>query len=156
MAKAGYVAVTGGTVALTAATAKSVLGVRGHANFGLDLKRVRVSFDGATPTAAPVLVEVCYATFATNPPGTNSTSVTPTQVYGRTTAVGATAAKNWTSEPTVLSTLEGWLVTPAAGLVVYDYPLGDTPDSAVGEGFVVRCTAPAGVNARGQLTFERC
>ena len=40
--------------------------------------------------------------------------------------------------------------------VIYDYPLGDTPDSAFSEGFVVRCTAPAAVNVRASLVFERC
>src|SRR5687768_9151857 len=86
MAKAGYSIVTGAAVALSAATAKSVLGVRGNAAFGIDLKKFSVAFDGTSATATPVLVEICYATFATNAPGTNSTSVTPTQNYGRTIA----------------------------------------------------------------------
>jgi hypothetical protein len=156
MAKSGYSAVTGGAVALSAATAKSIIGVKSHANFGLDLKKVRVGFDGTTASATPVLVELCYATFASNSPGTNSTSVTPAQVYGRSIAVGATAAKNWTTEPTVLTVLEEWLVTPNGGLLIYDLPLGDTPDCAVSEGFVLRCTAPAAVNVRGGLVYERC
>ena len=156
MAKAGYSIVTGGAVALSAATAKSILGVRSHANFGLDLKKVRVGFDGVTATAVPVLVELCYATFATNAPGTASTSVTPLQEYGRSIAVGATAAKNWTTEPTVLTVLDEWLLTPNGGLVLYDWPLGDTPDCAVSEGWVIRCTAPATVNVRAAMHYERC
>lgn len=154
MAKTGYMAPTGGAVALSAATAKSVLGVKGHANFGIDLTKARVSFDGST-AATPVLVELCYATFATNSPGTASTSVTPAQVYGRVTAVGATAGKNWTTEPTVLTVIEEELLTPNGGLVIYDFPLGTTPDSAVSEGFVIRCTAPATVNVRAGLWWER-
>jgi hypothetical protein len=156
MAKAGYSIVTGGAVALAAATAKSVLGVKSHANFGLDLKKVRFGFDGVTATAVPVLVELCYATFATNSPGTASTSVTPAQVYGRTIAVGATAARTWTTEPTALTVIDEQLLTPAGGLEVYDFPLGDTPDSNVSEGFVLRCTAPATVNVRATMVFERC
>jgi hypothetical protein len=156
MAKAGYSIVTGGAVALSAATAKSVLGVKSHANFGLDLKKFKVSFDGVTASAVPVLVELCYATFATNSPGTASTSVTPAQIYGRTIAVGATAAKTWTTEPTVLTVIQEWLLTPNGGVVAYDFPLGDTPDSAVSEGFVIRCNAPAAVNVRAALEFERC
>lgn len=156
MAKAGYSATTGAAVPLAVATAKTILGVRAHANFGLDLKKFRVAFDGTTGTAVPVLVELCYATFAANPPGTASTSVTPAQVYGRTIAVGATAARNWTTEPTALTVLDEWLLTPAGGLAVYDIPLGDTPDSAVSEGFALRLTAPAVVNARGAMWFERC
>ncbi|WP_433234014.1 hypothetical protein [Actinomadura nitritigenes] len=156
MAKAGYSAVTGGAIALTGGTAKTVLGLKGHANFGLDLKKVRIGFDGVTATNVPVLVELGYCTWASNSPGTNSTSVTPAQIYGRATAVGATAGKNWTTEPTAITTVEEWLLTPAGGLVLYDFPLGDTPDSAVSEGFVLRCNAPAGVNVRAGLQFERC
>lgn len=158
MAKAGYSVTTGGAVALSAATAKTVLGVRANAAFGLDLKKVRVSFDGTTASAVPVLVELCYCTWATNGTmGTNNTTLTSavTQLYGRTIAHGVTAGKAWTSEPTVLSVLDEWLLSPNGGLVIYDYPLGDTPDCAVSEGFAVRVTAPAAVNARAALQWER-
>lgn len=156
MAKAGYSVVTGGAVALAATTAKSVLGIKAASGFGIDLKKFKVGFDGVTASAVPVLVELCAATFATNSPGTSSTSVTPTQIYGRAITVGATAAKNWTSEPTVLTAIGEFLLTPNGGLVFYDFPLGDTPDSPVSEGFVLRCTAPAAVNVRASLEFERC
>lgn len=154
--KSGYSAVTGGAVALSAATAKSILGVKSHANSGTDLQKVVVGFDGVTPSAVPVLVELCYATFATNAPGTNSTSVTPAQKYGRVLAVGATAGKTWTAEPTVLTVLEEELLTPNGGLVIWQYPLGNSPDTALGEGFVIRCTAPAAVNVRATIEWERC
>lgn len=156
MAKAGYSIVTGGAVALSAATAKSILGVKSHANFGLDLKKFKVAFDGVTATNVPVLVELCYCTFGANSPGTNSTSVTPAQLYGRSITVGATAAKTWTTEPTTITVIGEFLLTPNGGLVLYDWPLGDTPDSAVSEGFVIRCTAPATVNVRASLEWERC
>jgi hypothetical protein len=42
------------------------------------------------------------------------------------------------------------------GLVVYDFPFGTTPDSAVSQGFVIRCTAPAAVNVRPTVWAERC
>jgi hypothetical protein len=155
VAKTGYSIVTGGAVALSAATAKTILGVKSHANFGLDLKKVSVGFDGVTASYVPVLVEVCYCTWATNGPGTNSTSVTPAQTYGRVTAVGATAGKTWTAEPTALTVIREFLLTPNGGLAFYDWPLGDTPDSAVAEGFAIRCTAPNAVNVRGTMTFER-
>lgn len=155
MAKAGYSVATSAAVALSAATAKSVLGVSAPAQFGVDLKKFRVGFDGVTASAVPVLVELCYSTFATNAPGTNSTSRTVQQAYGRTITAGFTGASNWTTEPTVLTVLDEWLLTPAGGLVVYDFPLGDTPDSAVSQGFVLRCNAPATVNVRAAFWFER-
>lgn len=158
MAKAGYSVVTGGAVALSANATKSVFGVLSNAAFGLDLKKIRYGFDGVTASFAPILVELCVATFATNPPGTNSTSLTPQQIYGRTIAHGITAAKNWTAEPTVLTVIEEELLTPNGGTIWYDFPLGDTPDCAVSNGFVLRMTTAAGVtaNARATMTLERC
>lgn len=156
MAKCGYSVPIGAAVALVAATAKSVVGVKSGAAFGIDLVKFRYAFDGVTATAVPVLVELCYATFATNSPGTASTSVTPAQDYGRVIAHGITAARNWTTEPTALTVLDEVTVTPAGATVIYDFPLGTTPDSAVSEGFVFRFTAPAGVNVRGTLHYERC
>ncbi len=155
MAKAGYSIVTGGAVSLSASTAKSVLGVKSGAAFGLDLKKVWWGFTGVTASEAPVVCELAYATFATNGPGTNSTPVTPSQLYGRTIAHGVTAAKNWTSEPTVLTVLGEIPLTPNGGTILYDFPLGDTPDCAVDHGFVLRFTAAASVSVRATMIFER-
>ena len=156
MAKAGYTITTGGTVALVTATAKSILGVTAPSSFGVDLTHYELAFDGTLATAQPVLVEICYATFATNPPATNSTAVTVTQTYGRSITAGFTAAKNWTTEPTVLTPLREHLLTPFGGVEIYDFPLGTSLDSSVSQGLVIRCNAPAGVNVRATLAFERC
>lgn len=156
--KTGYSCNTEAAVALAAATAKSILGVKGNAAFGVDLIGLSVSFDGVTTSAVPVLVELCYATFATNSPGTNSTSVTVDTAYGRQVASGFTAARNWTSEPTVLTPIKELLLSPdgnANGPLVWDIPRDRTPDSAFAEGFVIRCTAPAIVNVRATLELER-
>jgi len=146
---------TEGAVALVAATAKSVIGVRAHANSGVMLVGFRVGFDGVTASAVPVLVELGYCTFATNSPGTNSTSTTARQRNGRSLAAGFTAGKNWTTEPTVITVLDEWLLTPNGGLVVLDSPLGTEVDSALAEGFVLRLTAPAVVNVRASMQVSR-
>jgi hypothetical protein len=146
---------TGAAVALAAATAKVTLGIQGNAAFGLDLTKARVGFDGVTATAVPVLVELCYITFATNPPGTNSTTITPVQTYGRVSAHGITAARDWSVLPTVVTPIDEILLDPNKGLLVYDFPLGTSPDSAFSQGFGYRCTAPAIVNVRGTFHFER-
>jgi hypothetical protein len=156
MAKAGYSAPAAAAVALVGTVAKSVIGVLAPGQFGVDLTKCRISFDGATSTAVPVRVELCYATFATNPPGTNSTTITPQQVYGRTITAGFTAASNWTAEPTVLTVIDAWTLAAYGGTVIYDIPFGSTPDSAVSQGFTLRCTAPAAVNATPTFWFERC
>jgi hypothetical protein len=153
MAKTGYSAVTGGAVALAAATAKSIIGIKSNAAAGMDLRRIKLGYDGVTASAVPVLMELCYATFATNAPGTNSTSVTAVQGYGRVTASGFTAGKNWTAEPTVLTVINEYLLTPNGGLVFEEFPEG--LDTALGEGYVMRCTAPAIVNVRATMWAER-
>ena len=37
-----------------------------------------------------------------------------------------------------------------------DAPLGTEADTALGEGFVIRCTAPATVNVRATMKVSRC
>lgn len=152
-----YACGTEGAVALTAATAKTVCGVKAHANSGVLLKKLKVGFDGVTASAVPVLCEFGYCTWATNSPGTNSTSTTPRQLNGRGMTVGFTSGKTWTSEPTTITANDGdSLLTPNGGTIWYDIPLGDEWDSALGEGFVVRLTAPAAVNARVLMVVSRC
>lgn len=151
-----YTAITGGAVALSAATAKSVIGVKAHANSSLLLLKMRYAFDGVTASAVPVLCEVCYCTFGANSPGTNSTSVTVAQGSGRVLTAGFTAGKTWTTEPTTITVLEEVLLTPNGGSVWADYPLATEYDCALGEGFVVRFTAPATVNVRATLAVSRC
>ena len=154
--KQGFSIITGGAIALSAATAKTILGAKSGSAFSLDLQHVDVGFDGVTPSAVPVLVELCACTFGANAPGTNSTSVTPAQKYGRQTTPGFTAGKNWTTEPTTITVIEEQLLTPAGGIVKWQYPFGSSPDSALAEGFAIRCTAPASVNVRAWMDLERC
>lgn len=149
-----YTVVTSAAVALVAATAKSIIGVKSGATFSVLLKQAAVMFDGVTAGAVPVLVELCSATFATNVPGTASTTRTPAQGSGRVLAHGVTAASAWTTEPTVLTVLEELLIHPQAG-VIYQIPLGDEYDCGFGEGFVIRCTAPEAVNVRATLKWVR-
>jgi hypothetical protein len=158
MAKAGYRVGTSSAVALSAATAKTALMVLTPAQFGCDLKKFRIGFDGVTPTAVPVLWEIVRSTNASNStPGTANTSESSNivQVYGRSITTGFTAFSASTSEPTVLTTLESDLLTPCGGLLVYDFPLGDTFECDVSAGVGVRLTAPASVNARVSMLFER-
>lgn len=158
MAKAGYSTMTGAEVALTAATTKSVLGIKSHANFGLDLLAVAVhalASGASAPGFEPILVEVCYATFATNSPGTNSTTVTSVQEYGRSIAVGSTAARAWTAEPTVLTPIDEFMLHPQTGWQVWRPP-GQTPDCALAEGFVIRMNSDNAVSVRAMMKTERC
>jgi hypothetical protein len=156
MSKAGYSVQTGAAVALVAATAKTALFAVSGTGYGLDLKKFRIGFDGVTASAIPVFWEVNYLTAATNSTaGTGNTSATINQAYGRAISAGFTAGYNCTSEPTVQSNIDSDLLTPNGGLLVYDFPLGDVPDSAASQGFAIRLTAPAAVNVRVSMFLER-
>lgn len=156
MGRAIYSAAAAAVVALTAATAKSVIGVAATANFGVDLLGFELGFDGATSTAIPPQIEICQATFATNGPGTNSTSITPVQESGRAITAGFTAAANWTTEPTVLTVMRATSLPAYQGSIWVDLAKDNTtPDNAVSAGFVIRITAPAAVNVRPTLYWAR-
>lgn len=155
MAKAGYSAPAAAGVALVAATAKTVIGVNAPAQFGVDLQGFSFVFDGVTASAVIVVAELCKATFATNPPGTASTTITPVQEYGPTITPGFTAASAWTTEPTVLTPIWRFGMDPNKGFISYDRPPGRTWDTAVSTGLVLRMTAPAAVNVTPTIFMER-
>src|SRR5215218_4255555 len=105
MSAVGYSVNTSSAIA-TSTTAKSVLGIRAGATFGIQLKHYEIGINGTTATDGPMYVEICYCTFATNStPGTANTNENSNirQRYGRVLANGMTAMSNWTSEPTVLT-----------------------------------------------------
>lgn len=148
---AGYVAETNGDIALTAATAKTILNVINAANGLIRITEMAVSFDGVSSTAEPVTVELCSSTQATA--GT-STAHTIVQTRGPTRTVQATAARNYTAEPTTLTVIKRWLVHPQTGLFV-QFPLGREPEQVTtADGLCIRCTAPATVNVQAYMEFE--
>ena len=155
--KAGYACMTEGEVSLSAATTKTIIGVKAHANSGLDLLSVAVhalASGSSAPGFEPILVEVMYATWASNSPGTASTSTTPRQRYGRVLTAGFTSGKNWTTEPTTLTPIDEFALHPQTGWKEW-YPLGSTPDCALAEGFVVRMNSDNAVAVRATLLVER-
>lgn len=155
--RAVYQLPTGAAVVLSAGVAKTVLCVIAPAQFGIDLLGFTIAFDGVTASGVPVLVELCTSTLATNStPGTNNTTGTVVQTAGRTIAAGFTGFYASTSEPTVLSPFWRTTVSPNGGMFTYDFPRDANPDTAASAGIVLRCNAPAAVNANGELRFARC
>jgi hypothetical protein len=154
MSAPGYVIETAGAIALTAATAKTILNVISGANAINRITAFSVSFDGVTPTAVPVLVELCYCTQAGAGTPTGGT-FTPTQIRGATRTCQAAGSRNYTAEPTAITTYLPFLVPAFNGLLVMQFPLGREPEQIVtADGLLLRCTAPAAVNVRGWLEFE--
>lgn len=151
---------TAGAVALSAATAKTVLGVAAGSANQPSFTQVSISFDGISASGVPVLCEMVSGTNATNPPGTASTSVTPKQHRGwPAQSSQATAAYNWTSEPTVLEVYDKMLLTPNGGLIVIQFPMGREPTGIITAATQfkfhgIRLTAPAAVNCHCVLEHE--
>jgi hypothetical protein len=119
---------------------------------------VTIGFDGVTASAVPAFWEIVRSTNASNStPGTGNTteSANIVQIRGRAITTGFTAFSASTSEPTVLTRLDGNLLTPAGGLLVYDFPLGRELECDVSAGLGVRINAPANVNVRVSAQFER-
>jgi hypothetical protein len=158
MAQVGYEVDNQTTVALTGGAAKTLLMVITPASFGVLFKRLSIGFDGVTPTAVPGLVEIVRSTNATNStPGTGNTDLTSfiTQSYGRSITTGFTAFGGSTSEPTALTVIKRWLISPTSSFFAYDWPLGTEPDQGVSAGMGLRVTMPAAVNAHASIEFER-
>lgn len=149
---ARYTVETNGDIALSAATAKTIMNVINATNGLIRIVEIGVSFDGTSATAEPVTVELCNSTQATA--GT-STAHTILQTGGPTRTVQATAARNYTAEPTTLTVLKRWLVHPAGGGIIVQFPLGREPEQVTtADGLCIRCTAPATVNVQGYMEFE--
>jgi len=150
---AGYVFPTVGSLALTAATAKTILNLINATNGLVRIVEMSVSFDGATATAVPAAVELCSSTQGAA--GTPGTAPTVSQLRGPTRTVQATAQQGYTAEPTTLTVLKRYLVPVFNGLLVVQYPLSREPEQTTSaRGLCVRVTAPAAVNVSGYLEFE--
>ncbi len=144
-------------VALSAATARSVVGILAPTDQRVVVHGFYVSFDGVTSTSIPALVEVCHSTMATNPPSTNSTGVTPVATdSGMTETPQTDAAHSWTAgnEPTVLTVYENFNVPTYMGSAMLFYPLRRPMKIAGGQGMVLRVKSPATVNVLGSLAVE--
>ena len=148
IARSGASATATTTVALVAATAKTVVACLGSSTDTLSLVRWSVSFDGVTATAVPALVEVGIITAL----GT-STAFTPAQLTGPTLASSATAGYNHTVEPTFSRIIDATYVPVTMGVMRDWVPLGEEPVTTISQGFAIRITAPAAVNCLASILF---
>lgn len=145
------------TLVANTSTAKTNVGVKTPAQQAVKALGLKIGFDGTTSTTGPAIVEFGTCTFATNAPGTNSTSVTPGALdSGRPETIQSTAGKNWTTEPTVITITDTFNVQTYMGSGIQFFPLTMNNIAKGGNGFVVRVTLPSGVsaNASGCLLCE--
>ena len=140
-----------GEVALSAATAKTVLQLTAPTNHRVKILGYGVFFDGTSTTAEPVEVVLQRQSTA----GT-MTSLTPAKLDDSLAeTLQSTAQHTATAEPTSVSngTLDVIEVHPQQGYEKL-YPLGQEPIIGGGDRVGIICTAPATVNVRAKLIFE--
>lgn len=146
----------GGTAIATNSTTRTVVGAKCAANQAIRVWGIDIGFDGTTSTNGPAIVELDTNTWATNAPGTNSTSVTPNpNDSGRPETIQTSCAKAWTTEPTVLSPVELMFIPSYMGAGVIFTPLTKPFVAKGGNGASMRVTQQSGVTANATGT-EKC
>jgi hypothetical protein len=138
--------VTGEAVA--AAASETVLQAVASISQGLEVVRWSISFNGTSPTAAPVRVELMRFTSAGS-----STLYTPKKIDPASDPPLATGRTAFTAEPTSDDVLETYYVTPNGGLLVMQYGYDERPNVAVNGRIGLRVLANDAVNVNAYLVF---
>lgn len=149
MSDLGLIARNTSEVALSAATAKTIVQIVAPTNQRLKIKSWGVFFDGTSATAEPVVCELMRQTDA----GTMSALTLVKDDPSFTETIQSTAQENATGEPTGSTVLERRNVHPQASYEKI-YPFGQEKKVPGGGRLAIRCTAPAGVNVIGEIAFE--
>jgi hypothetical protein len=136
-------------IALSAATAKTILQLVAASNHRAKLLSWGVFFDGTSATAEPVQVRLLRQTSA----GTMSALTPVKNDDSLAETLQTTAQHTATAEPTAGDVLEAIEVHPQGGYEKI-YPLGQEPVIGGGDRIGIECTAPASVNVRASVTFE--
>jgi hypothetical protein len=136
-------------IALSAATAKTVIQLVAATNHRVKILSWGVYFDGVSPTAEPVQVRLLRQTTA----GTMS-ALTPTKRDDSIADTLLTTAQHTaTAEPTAGDVLEVKEVHPQGGYEKI-YPFAGEPIVGGSDRLGIEVTAPATVNCRAELVFE--
>lgn len=147
-----YAATTEAEEALVAATAETLLQLRGATTTKAKIVAWSVSFDGIVATDAPVVVRLLRQT--TDGTGTAATEA-PLDPDSPTAGVAALHTFSST-EPTAGDVIETYEVHPQGGSIVREYPPGREPtlDNAATSRIGIEATAPVGVNAVAWVHWE--
>jgi len=134
--------------ALTTA-AETVVQIVAAANQRVKVLGFGVFFDGISPTAEPIQVELCRQSTA----GTSS-ALTPVKWDDSLAeTLTTTARQDFTAEPTTGDVIWSGEVHPQ-GSYECQYALGQEPICGGADRIGIRCTAPVAVNVRAYIRFE--
>jgi long-subunit fatty acid transport protein len=149
MARNHFALTTSAEVALSAATAKTVLQLVSASGIITAVQEILISFDGTSNSAAPVNIEIARQTTA----GT-ATARNPLKTKDTSTALQLTGQEDASAEPTKGDVLTVFHIHPQAG-VVYSVPLPDGEYELASSGRLgIIVTAPAGVNCLATIKGE--
>lgn len=143
----------GTNISLTATTAKTVVAVSTPATRRARIVGFGLGFDSTTATDNSVLVEVVRSDGTTA--GT-ATARTPVALDASEPAALSSGFVNYTAEPTVLTVVREFRITPVGGGVIYPLEFLDAIYAAVSSRLLgLRLTSAQNQsNVRGFLTFE--
>ena len=136
-------------VALTTATARTVLQILAPTNQRVLVTSWGVFFDGVSVTAEPVVVVLEKQTTA----GTGGSSLTPAKLSAGSETLQTSALHSITAEPTSGDLIDRIEVHPQSGFQD-NLPHGREIPVLGGQRLGIKCTAPAGVNVVAKLEFE--
>lgn len=140
------------TVALTAATAKTVASLQAATNQAIKILEVSHSHDGNTSTNAPDITDLARCTFAGG--GTASASTLQKKDPGRGETIQTTGKNTYTVEPTVITPYRSFNVAQYNGGYHTYTPQAAPLMVAGGAGFLVRVNSPNSVNSTGHIEAE--
>jgi len=146
-----YSVTTEGEEALAAATAETIIQLRGSTACKAKVIEWGISFDGTSGTAEPVRVRLLRQT--TDGTGTAATEVAWDPDNPTANCAGLNTFSS--TEPTAGEVLAEYEVHPQTGIVI-QYPLGREPvlDNAATSRIAIEATAPAVVNCSAYLVWE--
>lgn len=129
----------------TGTSNKTILALTAPANTPVVVRRTSISFDGNSPTANKILVQV----LRTASGGSGSTSRSPTKINASDSESPQASGAEGFSSPHSGTVVFEELVHPQGG-----YTAPETIKIKAGETLAINVTAPAAVNCRARMVFE--
>ena len=146
MANAAF-AVSNKTLACTS-TLTTILGAKCAAQQAITVDEIDAGFDGTNSANGPGIIDMGFCTFATNPPGTNSTANAGVfSDSGRPETIQTSGGRSWTVQPTVITIWKSFLVPSYMGSAIAPLPLMKPMIAKGGNGVTLSVTMPAAVTA---------
>jgi len=143
-------------ISITGPATKTLLAVTSNGSKRFKVKKVGISFSGVDATYNPIEVRLVQQTS-----GGTFTSGTWTLNDPMGDSAVSTCKSNASAEPTTNAIIDSWLVSPAGGLWVMQWPLGDEPLSStsgasqqIGLYLSVPASLAVACNAVGTITVE--